>query len=192
MLLKYAPHGRYAGNIASDYILCNAIAPFNLKGPNVTNAWVLETVRGMYPSEELKISLGALVCAQDRSRAEFYQRSESPAVFMRVKHFKWREITYHVVEAEVHVYSHDTYTPVKLDTCTVAIPTCWIAKECRLGVCAVPTIGQWPIGNDEALPPVRVWEEDPIVQPLRKQELAGLEEGSRQTVEKWVSKHAVA
>ena len=56
----------------------------------------------------------------------------------------------------------------------------------------VPTIGQWLIGNDEALPLVRVWEEDPVVQPLRKQEFAGLVGGSRQTVEKWVSKHAAA
>jgi hypothetical protein len=192
MMLQYYSNGCYAGSIASDYALFNTIAPMNLKLTNLTRAWVLETIRGTFPSENLKINPGTLICVQDRSRVTFLNNNESPTMFMRIGSIKWREVAYHIAEAYVHVYSCDTYNPIKQDICIVAIPTLWIAEECRLGVCMAPTIGQCPIGNDRALPPVRSWEKDRVVQPLRKQMVANLEKGGREAVEDWVSKHAMA
>jgi hypothetical protein len=39
---------------------------------------------------------------------------------------------------------------------------------------------------------MRSWEKDRVVQPLRKQVVANLEEGTGKAVEDWVSKHAMA
>jgi hypothetical protein len=188
LMLRYFSHGRYAGRTATDYILFDAIAPYNLMKKNGTRAWVLEAVRGSDSAEHLKLGPGSIICMQDRSRQEMLV-SEAPAAFIGLSAIKWREPAYHIAAAIIHVYSRDTWMPIDEHSCLVAIPTPLIGASYRLGVRAGPTLGQHPIGNDQALPPQRYWEQVRVIRPPRKEDLVG--EGTDnvvRAVEEWVSK----
>jgi hypothetical protein len=125
---------------------------------------------------------------QDRSQQETLI-NEAPAAFVGLSAIKWREPAYHIATAIIHVYSCDNWMPINEHSCLVAIPTPLIGASYRLGVSAGPTLGQHPLGNDQALPPQRYWEKARVIRPPRNEDLVGeVTDNAVRAVEEWVRK----
>ena len=192
MMLRLFSYGRYAGRLASEYRVFDAIAPYYLKDPKATPAWVLGRIRGNIPSEHVKLTPGDAICLQDTSRNQFLIAPESPTLFGVITQPAWREPGYHICGFDVHILSRDGLVPIEINTTLIAIPTDLIPDNIRLPKFRRTSLGQRVVGSvDEVSPPFRYWEEDIVWVRPRMSYLAWVEVVPRsELVKAWIDSQA--
>jgi hypothetical protein len=157
-LLYYHSQGRSAGRHTSDYLSFNAIAPKYLP-PNIrTPAWILEHIRGDFPSDRIKLGPGSPICLQDVSLRDAFYAPSAPTIIGIIDRMQWREDGYQVATVSTHLYSPNGYDVEREIICFVAIPIQYVDPDFHLPTIMNNSLGQTSMGDDRVSPPCRRWE----------------------------------
>jgi hypothetical protein len=132
--------------------------------PTSPGTWVgtgFGHLRRAFPSDETKLRSGITLHLEDSSISTFLPVNDFPINFIRLEKAIRREPGYVIYTFISDLFSR-TRTPQsqKAPTNLIAIPVCHMHKEAAHLTIEQPTLHQWILEEDYALPPYRTWEND--------------------------------
>ena len=188
LLLRFS-QGRAMGRRVEDYIPFTAIAPRYLPPDIRTPAWILDQIRGNIPSDMIKLGPGSAISLQDIALSEVFYAPAAPTIFGTINHMQWHEDGYQITTLSMHVYSPNGYDAEHGQFCFIAIPIQFVDPTFRISELACNMLSQTSVGEDQVIPPQRIWEA--TVSGLRVFEARSiLMEERSEAVRNWVDEQA--
>jgi hypothetical protein len=154
-LLHYYSKGRSAGRHTCDYLPFTSIAPKYLPSDIRTPTWILEQIRGDFPSDQIKLGLGSPISLQDITLRDTFYAPSAPTMLGVIDRMQWWEEGYQVATVSMHLYLPNGYDIEREFVCFVAIPIWYIDPDFHLPTIVHNSLGQTSMGDDKVCPPCR-------------------------------------